>query len=165
MFQRVGYLCAFAFGLAVFAVFVAGFISLLINVPAGLRSQTWPAVVGQVQESQADSYGRGQILRVHYEFMVNGVVYSSSRFRFSRKNGPSPGEAPWKDYAPGKSVMVFYNPDDPSQCVLEPGVSLGDWFIVVAFGAVLAFFVGILWHSLRGSAAKPRPGTSRNASC
>jgi hypothetical protein len=149
MFRRFGYLCAFAYGLAVFGLFVAGYIYLLTYIPAGLRSQTWPAVVGRVQQSQPDSYGRGRILRVDYEFQVKDVTYASSRFRFSPKNGPSTGEARWEDYAPGKTVMVHYNPDDPSQCVLEPGVFLGDSFVIGVFTAILALFGWILRTALR----------------
>jgi hypothetical protein len=160
MFRRIGYLFAFAWGLTVFGLFVAGYVYLLTYVPGGLRSQTWPAVVGQVQQSQTVSYSRGRILRVDYEFQVNGVTYASSRFRFSPKNGPSTGEAIWEDYAPGKAVTVFYNPDDPNQCVLQPGVYAGDGLIIVVFGAVLALFVAILWRSLRGSAVKRPSATS-----
>ena len=163
MFRRIGFLCALAYGLAVFGLFVSGYIYLLTYVPGGLRSQTWPAVVGRVQQSKTDSYSRGQILRVDYEFQVDGVTHASSRFRFSPKNGPSTGEAPWEDYAPGKAVTVFYNPHDPNQCVLEPGVYMGDWFVIAVFTAVLALFLGILWSALRNTATKRHAHESKAA--
>src|SRR5205823_11535721 len=93
MLRHVGFLFCFAFGLTLLGLYVAGFIMYLTYVPQGLRSRTWPSVVGHVQQSQTTSYGRGSILHVEYEFQVNGVGYASSRFRFSPKNGPSTGEA------------------------------------------------------------------------
>jgi hypothetical protein len=120
-------------------------------------------VAGHVQQSQKVSYGRGSILHVEYEFELNGVRYASSRFRFSPKNGPSTGEAPWEDYAPGKAVTVFYNAGDPDQCVLEPGVSPSVWFPSAGMGAVLALFLGILWSALRRNPATRGTETSTAA--
>jgi hypothetical protein len=110
-------------------------------------------VAGHVQESHPVSYSRGSILHVEYEFEVNGVRHTSSRFRFSPKNGPSTGEWPWEDLAPGKDVTVFYNANDPHQSVLEPGVSPGDWFCIAAMAAILTLFLGILWGAFRRAPA------------
>ena len=163
MLRHVGFLFCFAFGLTLLGLYVAGFIMYLSYVPQGLRSQTWPSVVGHVQQSQTASYGRGSILHVEYEFQVNGVGYASSRFRFSPKNGPSTGEAPWENFAPGKDVTVFYNADNPNQCVIEPGVSAGVWFQIAGMAAVLALFLGILWSSLRRAPAKRGAESSTGA--
>ncbi len=163
MLRRVGILFAFAYGLALLGLYVGVFINHLTYVPQGLRSRAWPSVVGRVQQSQTDSYGRGSILHVEYEFQLNGAGYTSSRFRFSPKNGPSKGEWPWEDLAPGKDVTVFYNADDPNQCVLEPGVSPSVWFPSAGMGAVLALFAVILWKSLRRNPATRGTETSTAA--
>ncbi len=163
MLHRLGRLCFVAIVLAIWGLFLAGFVMLLTYVPQALRSRTWPSVVGHVLDSQPAHYGRGSILHVEYEFQVDGVSYVSSRYRFSPKNGPSSGEAQAGDYAPGTAVTVFYDASNPNQCVIRPGVYAGDSFCIAFFAAVIALQVFILWGALRGARAKHRTGMSAAA--
>jgi len=163
MLSRIPYFIGFAIGLVLLGIYVATFVHYLTYVPQGLSSRSWPTVVGRVQDSYSVSYSRGSILRVQYEFEVDGVRYSSSRFRFSPKNGASSSEVEGKDYAPGQSLTVYYDAQDPSQCVLQPGVSGGDWFVMTGMAAVLGLLVAIVWASVRQAHVKRSGATSTPA--
>ena len=42
-----------------------------------------------------------------------------------------------EDYPPGQEVTVYVNPDNPSEAVLEPGLSGVDWFVCCILHSLL----------------------------
>lgn len=93
-------------------------------------SQRWPSVMGRVvhtgvrQETDSESSALHYFPEVHYEYAVGGRAYRSTRI--AHTGAVSYGEhnlhkleADMIAYAVGEPVQVFFNPDDPSQAVLE----------------------------------------------
>lgn len=66
---------------------------------------------------------------IRYEYAVNGESHESDIWRFGAKiswlSWPSVAARATARYPFGKSVTVFYNPNNPSDAVLEPGTI--DW--------------------------------------
>ena len=113
----------------------------------GLRSRAWPTVPGEiarhrVEESMSDD-GRRYKPVTAFRYQVDGRPYINERVHF----GPvwfdvssesalasARGELPV-----GRKVVVHVNPSDPTDSVLEPGVTPG-MFVFLAFGL---FFLGL----------------------
>ncbi len=113
----------------------------------------WPATDGRVTKSDvSSSMQRGNVVyapKITYEYSVRDEKYSSDRIGIG---GISPAyrDAAQKkadEYPVGKEVIVHYNPDSPSEAVLEPGASGGN-VLALAVGALFALvgFAGLVWH-------------------
>ncbi len=128
-------------------------------------STGWPSVEGVVLRSEMDvdhsssssggsstTYGAD----VAYEYQQGGTRRTGDRVEFGEiSTGDSSDAQQVLDrYPVGREVTVYYNPEDPADSVLEPGVS-GSTFFLPLFGCL--FFVvgclvcgGILLSALRG---------------
>jgi len=110
----------------------------------GKASKDWPTVDGIVLSSSAvrrDSSGSGSgpnrtgpsttyRAEVVYQFSINGTTLTGDRFAF----GYTPSEDPTvaqrivDEYPKGKNVTVYYRPDNPEECVLQPGLTAPGWW-------------------------------------
>ncbi len=74
---------------------------------------------------------------VMYEYTADGEIRSGTTVAFGDYGSSNPSHARGivNDYPVDKKVTVYYSPDDPEVCVLEPGVTLQAWFMP-AFGFV-----------------------------
>jgi hypothetical protein len=99
-------------------------------------SLSWPTVRGQVTESTVSTDDSDGFIEyrasVTYEYAANGRQYVGGRISFLDESFPDP--EPARDeaaqYPVGASVNVYYNPEDPSSAVLEPGASqIGLWTV------------------------------------
>ena len=127
------------------------------------ESATWPTAQGEVRGSSLETRGsliRGNSYRakVMYNFTVNEKRFSGNLVTFSdhRSGNPSHARDIVKMYPKGEAVTVYYNPQNPQVCVLEPGVK-GQVGIGIIFGPVL-MMLGIygavsIWKSLRAQSA------------
>jgi hypothetical protein len=61
---------------------------------------------------------------IRYQYDVAGTSYVGATVRFSFANSHTVDTV--ARYRPGHHVTVYYDPDAPAQCVLEPGVPPGD---------------------------------------
>jgi len=84
------------------------------------------------------------IADIGYAYTVGDAPFNGTRVSFG-----SNGSSSWASvqdivdrYPVGKTVKVFYNPDKPSDSVLEPGMSGGAYFLP-AFGGVFAL-IGVV---------------------
>ena len=91
----------------------------------------WPSVQGLVTHSalllRNNKIGTGRktdyVVDVAYEYVVGDKVYRNDIVRFDQ--GQMPGsrkERLVSAYPVGRRVEVFYDPDDPDQSVLLPGL-------------------------------------------
>jgi hypothetical protein len=85
---------------------------------------------------------------VEYSYEAKGRNYHSTQLAFGPKvsGGQGPAEAKAAQYRPGSSVVVHYDPKNPSNAVLETKVAFG-WFVLVLaliFFGLAVFFSAAL---------------------
>ena len=115
-------------------------------------SRDWPKVDGRVTISNVDR-GQGESRpHVVYTYTVEGALYTSSQISFDlfdKPGGQGRIESIIARYPVGKTVTVYYKPNEAGIAILEPG-DYSLFFMPLLFGAV--FFVGgslILWKTFR----------------
>jgi len=124
-------------GLAILGLIllVLGLVATLIYggfFQADLRSRTWPSVRGKILsdrvehrqnfDRQTHSYSNVYVPKVQYTFAVAGVAYTGSKVanRIFYSHNRKTFDTLKKRYPAGAEVMVYYDPKDPAQAVLEP---------------------------------------------
>jgi hypothetical protein len=75
-------------------------------------------------ERTNSEYSLEEFPMVVYEYKVNGIKYISNRVRVQDASGPTMGGALYanpllKRYPKGKTVPVYYNPQNPKESALE----------------------------------------------
>lgn len=121
------------------------------------RSPSWPAVPGTIRLSDIQhtplSKGSKYHANVVYEYRVDGRYHQGRVIGFPefRAAGSADldlqqAQAILRRYPPGKQVTVYCRPGHPDDCVLEPGVRDGSWFL--ARTGLAVFAVGSLLLAL-----------------
>lgn len=121
-------------------------------------SSGWPSTQGEVVVSMVDKTTQTTNSNVKwiyqpilkYDYEIDGVAYSGDRIRFTSFSISHKKEHKAKReisaYPVGKSVQVFYNPQNPSDSVLETGVGSR---VYMGFGVgILMLFVGSIMAKL-----------------
>jgi hypothetical protein len=94
------------------------------------RAQSWSTVTGKIVRSElAEKRHRFQgeqekienVPAVEYEFETGGRKYRGTRIGIGDDTGGANTEATLARYRLGSDVTVYYDPDDPRNCVLEKG--------------------------------------------
>jgi Protein of unknown function (DUF3592) len=139
------------------AIVVMGLYFAVNQIPAittGLQSQSWSVTTATVFSSRwlthhatGDEYnqeyeGKGYMHtpEITYSYTVQGRKFTSGRYQFG-----DTGRRYVNDiknivarYPVGRIVRVTYNPNNPSQSVLEPGVNGMSWFMLAVGLATIA---------------------------
>jgi hypothetical protein len=131
------------FFLAVFGLIGAGLSywgwTILQNARA---SASWPTAEGVISSSEVshstdaeggDSYSP----EVDYQYTVDGLPFSDSTIKFGENSYDRrrTAEEIAATYPVGRPVTVYYDPEEPDNAVLEPGVSGGS-YIVLGIGVI-----------------------------
>ena len=115
-------------------------------------SRNWPSTNGVVlssdvhttyDHSDEDSSVKYRA-KVVYSYQVAGQEYQAERVRAleGSSNSSRRARANAAKYPQGEAVRVYYHPQKPDQCLLEPGIKPGDF---LALGVTLVFVViGVL---------------------
>ena len=123
---------------------------LLSDIPKMIKSQGWPTTGGtiisnklsrvKIKEYNGDFYTI-TVVYIRYGYSVNGVSHESSSI--NSIDTPSYPDSYANRYPVGKDVIVYYNPKNPAEAVLEPGLVA----ILKAFDGYseLFFVVGIFF--------------------
>jgi hypothetical protein len=136
----------------VLGMFAAGIVLLAwgaYEIKGSRESGSWPTAQGTIRSSSVskrttrDSNHRTRTTcypKVGFQYQVDGRNYTSSRIAFG--TGDTGGSAKWarkivNKYPVGKTVMVYYNPQDPQYGVLESGIT---WRSIIFLLAGIAFF-------------------------
>ena len=121
------------------------------NIIDGKASQKWPETNGMIISSTVEKYVGAQkkskyLAEVIYSFSVNGSEYKADKIRFGTMASLHAGDLS-EIYSEGKSVKVFYNPQDPNVAVLETGVNAGLWIksVVAHIFCLAGLFLGIFF--------------------
>ncbi|MEJ2551077.1 MAG: DUF3592 domain-containing protein [Anaerolineales bacterium] len=126
------------FGLVFTAIGLFALVRGVVHYRTGKASAAWPAVEGRVADAtvevsvSTDSDGmtsRQYTPHVVYTYSIGGQQYSSDQVNIGSKwHYPTRARAEAKlNYQTGQRVNVHYNPENPSQAVLEPGSTRGAW--------------------------------------
>jgi predicted phage tail protein len=141
-------------------IMVVGFYFVTYQIPAitsGLQSQSWKTTTATVLSSRwlthhatGDEYnqtyeGKGYMHtpEIAYSYTVKGRKFSDTGRRYVNDIRSIVAR-----YPVGRIVRVTYNPSDPSQSVLEPGVNGMSWFMLavglgmIALGVVFGSNIG-----------------------
>ncbi len=141
---------------AVFAVVgVALLVVGLKDAWRAARSRRWPTAPGKVISAEefqhrrplpAEAGGGTRIhyqAHVHYEYTVGRVLIGSTVLGMgpSETSSEARAQAILARYPPGKPLQVAYNPQDPTDSVLEPGAhpvnfvraGMGAFFLLLVF--------------------------------
>lgn len=146
------------YGIAMTAAGVICFIMGRNTLRTARASKKWPTVQGTITSSgtvlmNTLQGGPATAASVKYEYEVEGKKYSADRISMGQygTGGGGHAKAEAAKYPEGKTVEVHYDPQNPSQAVLEPGGAIFTSVFLLSFAAML-FPVGLLF--LIGSMVK-----------
>ena len=144
-------------GIIVFVLFILNAIFLTIIFFMRRRMAVvsqWPSTMGTVQMSTIDrrstSDGYTDYPVVQYGYQVNGQTYQSLKLAPGPEVGGTGARKVVAKYPAGAQVMVFYNPQNPSDAVLErkaPAQWLM-WLLLVVFDCALCGAIPLVWWSM-----------------
>ena len=116
----------------------------------------WPSTMGTVnasylerRHSSSDS-GSTNYPVVQYSYQVSGQAYQSTKLAPGPEVGGTGAGKVVARYPAGAQVMVFYNPQNPSDAVLETKAPAQWilWLILIIFDVVLCGVIPIIWWSM-----------------
>lgn len=144
---------------------IIGFVLLILNViflgilffmrrRMAVVSQ-WPSTMGTVMMSTIDwrsssESGSTAYPVVQYSYQVNGQAYQSTKLAPGPEVGGTGAQKVVSKYPAGAQVMVFYDPQNPSDAVLErkaPAQWLL-WLMLIIFDCSLCGVLPIIWFSM-----------------
>jgi hypothetical protein len=140
-----------AFALALPATIAA---AMGIKLAQVKRAQAWTKAPGRITRSELATETRHgkevQVPRIEYEFKVGFHKLTGRRVSFAEViAGPQAREALAR-YLAGTSVQVYYDPANPSDCVVEremPSFVHAAWGVVAVLTAAILF--GAWWYLVR----------------
>ncbi len=106
----------------------------------GKTSMRWPKKIGQIKvaEMKVDSDRDSVTYRaeVRCDFLFGGRVYSSNKVSFGQYSSSNPKHARkiLYNYPLGAYIEVYYDPMNPNISVLEPGVPLSGYMMLIIGG-------------------------------
>lgn len=116
----------------------------------------WPSTMGAVNASylerrSSSEGGSTNYPVVQYSYQIGGQLYQGAKLAPGPEVGGTGAGKVVERYPAGAQVMVFYNPQNPSEAVLErkaPAQWLL-WLLLVIFDCALCGVVPLLWFSMR----------------
>ena len=115
----------------------------------------WPSTMGTVNASylerrSSSEGGSTNYPVVQYSYQIGGQAYQSTKLAPGPEVGGTGAGKVVARYPEGAQVMVFYNPQNPSDTVLErkaPAQWLM-WLLLIVFDCALCGVIPILYFSL-----------------
>lgn len=144
-------------GILLFVLFVLNAIFLTIIFFMRRRMATvsqWPSTMGTVMmstiERRSSEDGYTDYPVVQYSYQVSGQPYQGMKLAPGPDVGGTGARKVVAKYPAGAQVMVFYNPQNPSDAVLERKAPAQwiMWLILVIFDCVLCGVIPIIWWSM-----------------
>ena len=115
----------------------------------------WPSTLGTVHASYLERRSSGDegstnYPVVQYSYQVSGQAYQGMKLAPGPEVGGTGAGKVVARYPAGAQVMVFYNPQNPSEAVLERKAPAQwiMWLILVIFDCVLCGVIPIIWWSM-----------------
>lgn len=116
----------------------------------------WPSTMGTVhasyleRRSSSNNGGSTNYPVVQYSYQVGGQAYQSTKLAPGPEVGGTGAGKVVARYPAGAQVMVFYNPQNPSDAVLETKAPAQwiMWLILIVFDVALCGVIPIIWWSM-----------------
>ncbi len=117
-------------------------------------SKSWPSVSGTITRSEIETRAewdskkkktiKTYIPHINYTFYVKDREFRGTRVSFGdyTSNSRMAVRVLIRDYPINKTVQVYYNPQDPSMCVLERKLGLGSYVALIV--AIMFGLAGLL---------------------
>jgi hypothetical protein len=144
---------AISFFFLVLNVIFLGILFFMRRRMAAVRQ--WPSTMGTVHASHLErrSSSEGGYTNypvVQYSYQVGGQAYQGMKIAPGPEVGGTGAGKVIARYPAGAQVMVFYNPQKPSDAVLEtkaPAQWLM-WLLLIVFDIALCGVIPIIWWSM-----------------
>lgn len=129
-----------------------------------LQSLGFPAVEAIVIGSEVEQIDGGEDAtyraKIVYRYVVAGQKFSGNRYRHGFSTGDrSNVEKIVQSYPAGRITTAYYNPADPAESLLDPGLSAHDFFGLFCLTPFNVVFLGswgaLAWVLRRGSGMAP----------
>lgn len=154
---------------------IVGLVTLYLGINGvsnAKKSLNWPVAEGIIKRSSVeyhtDSDGGGTYhAEIYYEYAVNDVLLNGKRVAYGDYGSGNPGHATEivNKYPVGKKIKVYYMPEKPDECLLEPGIQLQTFFLP-SFGIIFTLAGGLmaifLPKVMKGANKKTNPFDPRN---
>jgi len=145
-------------GIIIFVLFLLNAIFLTIIFFIRRRMATvsqWPSTLGTVMmsrvETRSTSDGYTDYPFVQYAYQVGEQSYQGMKLAPGPEVGGTGAGQVTAKYPAGTQVMVFYNPQIPSEAVLEtkaPGLWIM-WLLLTVFDVTLCGVIPLIWWAMR----------------
>jgi hypothetical protein len=125
------------------------------NTAKQYESGKYPAVTGTVTHSEVRTHtgskgGKSYEAVINYRFEVGGQRFAGSRLRYNQVSGGwNQANSLVAAHPTGAAVEVFYNPENPQDALLSPGVGGADFILVLFLTPFNAIMLGF-WIYLAG---------------
>lgn len=86
-------------------------------------------------------------VEIEYHYSVGGRAYTGYRYRYDDHNATLEWQVAVEDHPLGSSRTVYYNPENPADAVLEPGVDGGD-LLLLLFALPINVLTSMLWRAM-----------------
>jgi hypothetical protein len=144
---------------------IIGFVLLILNVVflgiiffmrrRMVAVSQWPSTIGTVNASylerrSSSEGGSTNYPVVQYSYQVGGQPYQGMKIAPGPEVGGTGAGKVVGRYPAGAQVMVFYNPQNPADAVLETKAPAQwiMWLLLVIFDCVLCGVIPIIWWSM-----------------
>ena len=113
----------------------------------------WPSTMGSVTMSRVESRSSGDGYTnypvVQYSYQVGGQAYQGTKLAPGPEVGGTGAGKVVARYPAGAQVMVFYNPQNPSEAVLERKAPAQwiMWLLLVVFDCALCGVIPLIWFT------------------
>ncbi len=133
------------------------------SIYKGYESLAWPRTSGIINDSYAELQRRRSsgtsgshdqyVARIRYSYTLDGSkAYSSNEIGYGKSQYTSRIKSKTEKYLQqfpvGKSVTVFYNPENPNQAVLKQGIT-GGALLMVTIGIFFLLAASAMFYTMR----------------
>ena len=135
--------------IVILILFIAGGLGTIIwgwtVIARGKRTLKWPAAEGIIEKSQPSADGNDLFPHIVFSYAVSGQRYEHD-LEFPSGTNPTPAltASYINKYPKGAKVLAYYDPVQPAQATLEPGLARDDWFIFILGIVVTVIGIGFL---------------------
>jgi hypothetical protein len=147
-------------GTFITGVIIALIVMVLVKMAQSRNASAWPQAGGRILKSGVetrrsetdDGTTVSQVPAIEYEFSVGGIKYVGTRIGLSETTSGAELAERLQRYPVGATVMVYYDPKNPKNCVLEPTLpeGLGRGCLAL-LGIAAAFVAGVYWLATQGT--------------